>query len=501
VTQIVLAVAEGESPYPATEPARRLAAAENRRHGRSLGGSKHFHMPQLWFWLLPTYGRIEPCRHALFRIGGAVGVVQVGSPTLDMRKLSGRVHVSSCSDVDAGRNQHRFDAAIKLAREEVVSVRYLLERYAMGDELVGLNVPRPDVFHEARQMALDAGLVHPKRQALVYGIADWHGVEGGPVDPHDGDCATLADRVDCPVKDRRGAGLHFELHPREALQCAAGGFTADAVDADVCTKPVGHFLDVDGHVVDRLEVDGLTLRKVSDKFEAVLQVINDDHATRAKQPRGLRRKDADRARPEDNNRVAFSDAAHLCSLVACRKRVGQHHRVFEQQLVRDFGGSDIGERDAHELRLASIEAPSRMRVPVNAANGCCLWIGVVAVAIQLALAEVAASAKDVEGNQHAIAALEVLHGLADVNNCADELVSESGANARVWYQTVIQMQIRTANTGAQNLNNGIVGMLDDRVRFLGRTDAVGAAVIQGKHDSTLRSGNRSSSQATCAVRP
>jgi glycine/D-amino acid oxidase-like deaminating enzyme len=105
----------------------------------------------------------------------------------------------------------------------------------------------------------------------------------------------------------------------------------------------------------------------------------------------------------------------------------------------------------------------------------------VAIGVQALLAEVALAAKDVEGHQHAVADLDLGDFVADLFDDSHELMAEGVAHARVRHETVVQMQIRTADAGARHAHDGITGMFDDGLWFLGHANPIWAAVGHCKH--------------------
>src|SRR5690606_29988511 len=158
--------------------------------------------------------------------------------------------------------------------------------------------------------------------------------------------------------------------------------------------------------------------------------------------------DADGPRAEDHDRVVLADPAHFRGLVAGGERIGQHHRVVELDVGRDEGGAHIGERYPHELRLPARIAPRGMRIAVDAADGGRRRIDVVAVAVELALAEVAAAAEDVEGYEDMVALLEPADGRTDLLDDAGELVTDRGADAGVRHEPMVEMKVGAADAGA-----------------------------------------------------
>src|SRR5690606_19840609 len=134
-----------------------------------------------------------------------------------------------------------------------------------------------------------------------------------------------------------------------------------------------------------------------------------------------------------------------------------------------------------------------------------LRVDVVAVAVQLLLAEVAAAAEDVEGHQHAVADLQVLHRRANLLHNAAELVADDRADPGVGHEAVVDVDVRTADAGAGDAHDGVVRMLD--LRFGDVRDAHGArtAVRGGQHGHlrgrrTPASPTRAPDLLACAVK-
>ena len=116
-------------------------------------------------------------------------------------------------------------------------------------------------------------------------------------------------------------------------------------------------------------------------------------------------------------------------------------RVAIVEPVGDDRRTHVGERHAHVLGLAAVVAAARVRVPVDAADGGRVRIDVVAVRVEAAQAEVARPAEDVERHHHPVARLEAFDGWPDLDDLADELVPERGADPRVGDHAVVQVQV------------------------------------------------------------
>src|SRR5690606_31550138 len=145
----------------------------------------------------------------------------------------------------------------------------------------------------------------------------------------------------------------------------------------------------------------------------VFNVVNDDHAAGAEEPGAACGHDADGASAKDHDRVAALDAGHFGGLIAGGHDVGQKDRIIEVHAGRDLGRADIGIGYAYIFGLAAIIAAGRMRIAKNAANSGRFGIGLVAIAEQALLAEMAFAAGDVERDDNVVAGLEVFYLGAD----------------------------------------------------------------------------------------
>lgn len=105
----------------------------------------------------------------------------------------------------------------------------------------------------------------------------------------------------------------------------------------------------------------------------------------------------------------------------------------------------------------------------------------MAVAEQALLAEMALSAGDVEGHEHAVADLEVVDGRADLFHHPGELVAEGGADARVGHLAVIEVEVRAADAGARDLDHRVLRVLDPRVGLFLDAHPHGAAIVHRQH--------------------
>ena len=189
--------------------------------------------------------------------------------------------------------------------------------------------------------------------------------------------------------------------------------------------------------------------------------------------------------PENDHRVPLLDASHLGGLVAGRHHVGEHHGVVRVHAFGDHRGTHIGVGHADVFRLSAVVAARRVRVAEDAADRRGLGVGLVAVAVHLLLAEDALAAGDVEGHQHVVAHLQLLHFLADLLHHAGELMAKRHARPGVRHGAVVEMEVGPADAGARDPDDGILRVQDLRHGFLVDADPQGSAVVHGKHGKRI----------------
>src|SRR5690606_39595081 len=177
------------------------------------------------------------------------------------------------------------------------------------------------------------------------------------------------------------------------------------------------------------------------------------------------------------------------------------HRVLNVDVIGDHGRPDVGEGHAHVLGLAAVVTARGMRIAVEGAHRAGLGIGVVAVAVEFLLAEIAAAAEGVERHQHAVADLEVLHRRTDLLHHAGELVAHDLPDPRVRHQAVVDVDVGAADARAGDAHDRGVGMFDLRlgdaldahparatVRGCQHAGSPGGAAGIGRQDSDLGAG-------------
>lgn len=138
------------------------------------------------------------------------------------------------------------------------------------------------------------------------------------------------------------------------LEKRAVGLCADSFNADVGTEKVGRLLDPLHDVIDLREVDHFGVRERAGKLEAVINVIDNDDAPRAHQPRGFSGKQTDGTGAEHDDNISFANLSELRAEIASGTRIGQHDGVFFVHPFGDLAWADVGKRHTNEFRLAAV---------------------------------------------------------------------------------------------------------------------------------------------------
>jgi len=134
----------------------------------------------------------------------------------------------------------------------------------------------------------------------------------------------------------------------------------------------------------------------------------------------------------DGDRVAGLDAAVLRRHVAGGEDVGQEQHLLVGQAIGDFDRTDVGERYTGVLSLPPGVAAVQVRVAVDRRGRVAVSlfgqqrvrVGVVAQAPLAVPAVIAVAAADGEGDDHAVADLEVLDLATKLHDDTHELVAQ-----------------------------------------------------------------------------
>src|SRR4051812_9738327 len=79
------------------------------------------------------------------------------------------------------------------------------------------------------------------------------------------------------------------------------------------------------------------------------------------------------------------------------------------------------------------------------------------------LAEETTAAGDCERYNHFVAHLEILHRRANLDYLAHELMAKNVAGFERWHICVVEMEVRTADRSASDLDDGIARIQDFRI--------------------------------------
>src|SRR4051794_33844088 len=117
-----------------------------------------------------------------------------------------------------------------------------------------------------------------------------------------------------------------------------------------------------------VEVDRLR-PKLAGLGQPVRQRIDGEYTTCPEQLRADDGEQPDRSAAEDANRVALLDLGDIGTEIPCREDVRQKDRRVVAQLIGQLDERRVGERDAGELCLESIERSGRLRAAEKSGAG------------------------------------------------------------------------------------------------------------------------------------
>ena len=248
------------------------------------------------------------------------------------------------------------------------------------------------------------------------------------------------------------------------------GLHPDAIDALFRALAVGELLE---SLQDAFafEVDGDGAAGFG-HAEPLGQAVDRDHLVGAEQNGAADRHLSDGTAAPDRDRIGRLDVALHGRLPAGREDVAEKQHLLVGNAVGDLDAGGIGKRHAQVLGLAAGIAAGQMgvaeqagrRVSEHLVGEMTLAVGGLADREIAALALVAFAANDREGNDDAVALLQLaVDAGADLDHFAHGLVAHDVAGQHARDEIVEEVQVRTADGAARDLDDGIARVLDFRI--------------------------------------
>ena len=208
-----------------------------------------------------------------------------------------------------------------------------------------------------------------------------------------------------------------------------------------------------------------------------------------KQESALDRELADGAAAPDGDGLAALQITEISRHEARGEDVGQEKDLFVAQSLRHLDWADVGIGDAEIFGLAAGIAAEHVRVAEEARGGVTpelfghlvIGVGALAAGEEALLAEEAFPAGDGEGNDDAVADLQLLVFGADLDDFAHGLVTQDVALFHRRHDAVKQMQVRTADGAGGDFDDGVSPVLDLGIRHAVAADVVLAVPGQRFH--------------------
>src|SRR3569832_2306130 len=133
------------------------------------------------------------------------------------------------------------------------------------------------------------------------------------------------------------------------------------------------------------------------------------------------------------------------------------------------------------MRVA--EASAR-RVPHQLFRDPAGRVRVLAAREQANLARLAVAARDADRHADAIAGLQILAALADLDDLAHQLVAEDGARLLAGHEPVVEVEVRAADRGRGDLHDRVARVEDLRIRYVLARDVLLAFEHVRAHQAT-----------------
>ncbi len=320
------------------------------------------------------------------------------------------------------------------------------------------------------------GLAHPELHLLVEELHHRQRVRGAAVHAGDRDRAAAADALDGEVEGLQpvdaGPGHHRSLHllgqQRERLLRGLRDRRAVRLHADRVDDGVG------AAAVGRSRTTSGSLSEVTSSRSIVSAPRAPGRAsrsgTRSTTMTSMPRSSAIRAAmspigpaPMTSREPPAADVGVLHGLPGGRQHVREVEEPVVRRTLRHLDRKEVGERDTQELGLAAGDLAVELAVAEQARPGAVLTVlRGLALAVQTLRAHPAGPAADVEGNDHPVAHGELGDVGADLDHGAHRLVADHVALGHEGCERVVEMEVRAAQAGRGDLDDGIGRLLDHR---------------------------------------
>ncbi len=353
-----------------------------------------------------------------------------------------------------------------------------------------------DERQEVVDPALDVRLSHAHLDLLVEQRHHRHRIDHAAVDADDGERAAAPHRVDRSVQHgqpvdarlldqlrRDGVGQEPGKVLGELSERGAVGLHADRVDDGVRPAAVGQLAQRLGDVIVVAQIDDLGA-VTPRELEPLRHEVDAQHPRGAAQERHPAAHLADRAEAVDGHGAAGGDGRVVHCLPGRRQHVREVDEAIVGRPVRHLDGAVVRLRDAQELGLASGHLAVQLRVAEQRrALALLAHLRRLALRLQVLVAHVAMTARDVERDHDAIAGSDVRHLRADLLDDAHGLVTEDVALVEIRAEHLVEMQVGAADAGRRHADDRVGGFAD-----LGVGDGVHSDVALAVPDDGLHAG-------------
>src|ERR1044071_7520268 len=123
--------------------------------------------------------------------------------------------------------------------------------------------------------------------------------------------------------------------------------------------------------------------------------------------------------------------------------------------------SELSLRDAQQFGLAAGDLAVELGVTEQRrAHALVTHLGRLALGVQLAVAHMTVAAGDLERDDDAVTRSQIARLAADFPDDAHRFVPEDVPGFHEWTQYLVEVEVRTADIGRRDLDNGIGGFLN-----------------------------------------
>ena len=221
-------------------------------------------------------------------------------------------------------------------------------------------------------------------------------------------------------------------------------------------------------------------------FEPIGDQVDPDHRAHAAMAGDPAAHVPDRAEPQHDEAAALRHVRVLDRLVGRRQHVGEVDEAVVRRPVRHLDRSVLGLRHPQQLGLSTRHLAVQLGVPEQRRSRSLLAdLGGLALGLKALVAHEAVTARDVERDDDTVTGPERRDLGTHLFHHAHRFVAEDVAGGHERRQHLVQVQVRSTDTGRRDADDGIRRGFDRRVRNCLHPDVTLAVPDHCSHDGHL----------------